>query len=73
MARMTRDEMVGLVRAMGPTMKERAVKYDQQASFPFENFADFRTNGLLTVSIPTRYGGLGASYADYVQIGRAHV
>ena len=49
-------------------MKERAVKYDQQASFPFENFADFRTNGLLTVSIPTRYGGLGASYADYVRV-----
>ena len=39
---MTRDEMVGLVRAMGPAMKERAVKYDLEASFPFENFADFR-------------------------------
>ena len=37
---MTRDEMVGLVRAMGPAMKERAVKYDLEASFPFENFAE---------------------------------
>ncbi|MFZ4717840.1 MAG: acyl-CoA dehydrogenase family protein, partial [Ilumatobacteraceae bacterium] len=64
----TRDEMVGLVRAMGPAMKERAVKYDLQASFPFENFADFRTNGLLGVCVPTQYGGCGASYADYVRV-----
>ena len=65
---MTRDEMVGLVRAMGPAMKERAVVYDRQASFPFENFADFRANGLLGVSVPARYGGRGASYADYVRV-----
>jgi hypothetical protein len=37
----TRDDMVDLVRAMGPAMKQRAVKYDLEASFPFENFADF--------------------------------
>ena len=60
--------MVGLVRAMGPAMKARAVKYDLEASFPHENFADFRANGLLGVSIPTRFGGLGASYADYVRV-----
>ena len=65
---MTRDDMVGLVRAMGPVMKERAVVYDRQASFPFENFADFRANGLLGVSVPARFGGLGASYADYVRV-----
>ena len=60
---MTRDEMVGLVQAMAPAMRERAVTYDLQASFPHENFADFRRNGLLAVSVPTRYGGLGASLA----------
>ncbi len=65
---MTRDEMVALVAAMGPAMKERAVKYDLEASFPFENFADFRANGLMGVCVPTSYGGLGASYADYVRV-----
>lgn len=65
---MRRDDMVGLVRAMGPAMKERAVVYDREARFPTENFADFRANGLLAVSVPTRYGGLGASYADYVRV-----
>jgi alkylation response protein AidB-like acyl-CoA dehydrogenase len=59
---------VDLVRAMGPTMEERAVRYDRQASFPFENFADFRDNGLLGVSIPTAHGGMGAGYADYVRV-----
>ncbi len=65
---LTRDEMVGLVRAMAPTMRERAVAYDLQASFPHENFDDFRSNGLLGVSVPTRYGGLGATYSDYVRV-----
>ena len=65
---MTRDEMVALVAAMGPAMKERAVKYDLEASFPFENFADFRYNGLMGVCVPTSHGGLGASYADYVRV-----
>jgi len=65
---MTRDEMVALVVAMGPAMKERAVKYDLEASFPFENFADFRGNGLMGVCVPTSHGGLGASYADYVRV-----
>ncbi|MEN9505704.1 MAG: hypothetical protein RI958_1630 [Actinomycetota bacterium] len=65
---MSRDDMVGLVRAMGPVMEERAVTYDREARFPSENFADFRANGLLGVSVPTRYGGLGASYADYVRV-----
>ncbi|MEN9823208.1 MAG: hypothetical protein RLZ04_1634 [Actinomycetota bacterium] len=65
---MSREQMVQLVRDMAPVMRERAVKYDLQASFPFENFADFRANGLLGVSIPARFGGLGATYADYVRV-----
>lgn len=65
---MTRDEMVGLARAMAPAMRDRAVTYDLQASFPHENFADFRSNGLMGVSVPTRYGGLGATYSDYVRV-----
>lgn len=65
---MTRDEMVGLVRAMAPAMRERAVTSDLEASFPHDNFADFRLNGLMGVSVPTRYGGLGATYSDYVRV-----
>ena len=63
-----RAELVNRVRVMGPILAERAVRYDREASFPFENFADFRRNGLLAACVPVRYGGLGASYADYVRV-----
>jgi alkylation response protein AidB-like acyl-CoA dehydrogenase len=63
-----RDELVNRVRAMGPVLAERAVRYDREASFPFENFADFRRAGLLALCVPTEHGGLGATYADYIRI-----
>lgn len=63
-----RDELVHRVRVMGPSLTERAVRYDREASFPFENFADFRREGLLALCVPAEHGGLGASYADYVRV-----
>ena len=63
-----RSELVQRVRALGPVIAERAVRYDREASFPFENFADFRRVGLLALCVPTQHGGLGASYADYVRV-----
>lgn len=63
-----RQELVERVRSMAPQMRERAVKYDREASFPFENFADFRRLGLLGVCVPTEHGGLGATYADYIRV-----
>ncbi len=68
MTNVDRDELVARVHALGPTMAERAVVHDREASFPFDNFADFRDAGLLAVCVPTKYGGLGASYADYVRV-----
>jgi alkylation response protein AidB-like acyl-CoA dehydrogenase len=64
----SRDELVARVRALGPVLTERAVHYDREARFPTENFADFHRLGLLSLCVPTRYGGLGASYADYVRV-----
>jgi alkylation response protein AidB-like acyl-CoA dehydrogenase len=63
-----RSELVSRVRAMAAVLTERAVRYDREASFPFENFADFHRVGLLAVCVPARYGGLGASYGDYVRV-----
>jgi alkylation response protein AidB-like acyl-CoA dehydrogenase len=65
---LTRAEMVGLVRELGPTLAERAVRYDREASFPHENFADFRARGLLALCVPVEHGGLGATYADYIRV-----
>ncbi|HEX2782699.1 MAG TPA: acyl-CoA dehydrogenase family protein [Ilumatobacteraceae bacterium] len=63
-----RNELVLRVRALGPVLTERAVRYDREASFPFENFADFRRLGLLALCVPEKYGGIGATYADYVRV-----
>jgi alkylation response protein AidB-like acyl-CoA dehydrogenase len=63
-----RDHIVGLVRSLGPVIRERAVVHDREASFPFDNFADFRKAGLLAVCVPRQHGGLGATYADYVRV-----
>jgi alkylation response protein AidB-like acyl-CoA dehydrogenase len=63
-----RDALVGKIRALGPVFAERAVKYDLEASFPFENFADLREIGFLALCVPQQYGGLGASFADYARV-----
>src|SRR5262249_11383382 len=34
----------------------------------FENYADLHEAGLLGLCIPERYGGLGASFADYMHV-----
>ena len=64
----TREELVALVADLGPVMEERAVVYDREATFPWENFHDFRDQGLLGLCIPESHGGLGASFADYVRV-----
>jgi alkylation response protein AidB-like acyl-CoA dehydrogenase len=64
----TREEMVLRVRALGPAFAERAVRYDRDATFPWENFADLKEAGLLALCVPTGAGGLGASFADYARV-----
>ena len=46
----------------------RASRYDEEASFPFENYDDMREAGILAMTVPERYGGLGVEYAGYAMI-----
>jgi alkylation response protein AidB-like acyl-CoA dehydrogenase len=43
----------------------RAEGHDRDASFPFDDYADLRAEGLLGLCVPERYGGLGADYETY--------
>lgn len=63
-----RDALVAKIRELGPVFAERAVRYDREASFPHQNFADLREIGFLALCVPQRYGGLGASFADYARV-----
>ena len=67
-APLTRDEMVARVRELGPAFTERAVRYDRDAVFPWENFTDLAEAGLLALCVPREHGGQGASYADYARV-----
>ena len=59
-----RRELVARMAGLGPTIAERSHRYDREASFPYENFADFREAGLLGLCIPEEYGGTGNSLTD---------
>jgi alkylation response protein AidB-like acyl-CoA dehydrogenase len=43
----------------------RADHHDRDASFPFDDYADLRSEGLLGLCVPERYGGLGADFETY--------
>ncbi len=58
-------ELVAAVEALGPRFAERAARYDREASFPHENYADLREAGLLGLCVPEAYGGRGADLRTY--------
>jgi len=57
--------LLALADELGPRFAERAERYDRDASFPFENYADLRQAGLLGLCVPERFGGKGADFKTY--------
>lgn len=43
----------------------RAAKYDAEAKFPLENYADLQRAGLLGLTVPKEYGGVGADWLTF--------
>jgi alkylation response protein AidB-like acyl-CoA dehydrogenase len=46
----------------------RAARWDEEASFPFENYVDLRAAGFLGLCVPEAQGGLGADYSTYMMV-----
>jgi alkylation response protein AidB-like acyl-CoA dehydrogenase len=46
----------------------RAARWDREASFPFDNYADLRNAGLLGICVPKAHGGFGADFTTYVMV-----
>src|SRR3954470_23177911 len=61
--------LLSLAHELGRTkFAPRAAQWDREASFPFANYDDLRTSGLLAVCVPRASGGLGADYATYMMV-----
>ena len=57
--------LVEMARSLARTFAERAGQHDREGSFPFENFRDLRESGLLGLTVPERFGGLGANELEF--------
>ncbi len=59
-------ELVETARRLGrERFAPRAAGYDESATFPTKDFADLEAAGFLGLTIPERYGGLGADFETY--------
>ena len=62
-------ELLALAETLGrEKFAPRAARWDREASFPFDNYADLRAAGLLGICVPKSHGGLGADFATYVMV-----
>ena len=60
------QELTNLARQLAvERFAPRAAAHDRDASFPFKDFDDLYQAGLLSLCVPERYGGLGASFETY--------
>jgi alkylation response protein AidB-like acyl-CoA dehydrogenase len=60
------QELIDLARRLASEhFAPRAERYDREAAFPFDDYDDLRTAGLLGLCVPERYGGLGANFETY--------
>jgi alkylation response protein AidB-like acyl-CoA dehydrogenase len=61
-------EALATAEQLAPVFAARAGDHDVDGTFPEDDFADLRANGLLGLMVPTRLGGIGASFSDYAEV-----
>jgi len=58
------QRFIDLAAGMADDFAKRAAQHDEEASFPHENYARMRETGYTTLTIPEKFGGLGASMLE---------
>jgi alkylation response protein AidB-like acyl-CoA dehydrogenase len=53
---------------LAPRFAARAAGYDQDGSFPVDDFADLRAEGMFGLMVPAHLGGYGSGFARYADV-----
>ncbi|HEY3749800.1 MAG TPA: acyl-CoA dehydrogenase family protein [Pseudonocardiaceae bacterium] len=64
---MPSTDYVALARELAPVFAQRAAAHDKEGSFPQENLDDLVRSGYTAMTVPTRFGGGGATLAQLCQ------
>jgi len=56
---------IALAESLAGPIAARAAEVDRSGTFPFESFAEMRDAGFLGITIPERFGGMGATPLEY--------
>ena len=56
--------LVDIAGRLADRFAERASRWDEQNSFPFENYDDLRAEGYLNLTVPEELGGFGATLSE---------
>lgn len=59
---------VAAARDLAPLFASRAAQWDTERRYCWDNIADLVDAGIMGMSIPKAYGGLGASHLDVVEV-----
>jgi len=60
--------LLEIAESLGPKFASRAARYDREASFPHENYAELKEAGFLGLCVPEKFGGLGADLKTYALV-----
>ncbi len=55
---------------LAPRFAARAADHDRDGSFPVDDFADLRGEGMFGLMVPESLGGLGSGFAGYVEVAQ---
>ena len=61
------QRFIDLAATLADEFAQRAARYDEEASFPYENYARLRETGYTIMTIPEELGGLGASMLQRIK------
>lgn len=64
----TTRQLVANARALVPALRERAAEAEQARMVPAQTIEDMREAGLFRLMQPTRWGGFGREFADYILV-----